>query len=95
METRLSPEAKCNRCGYPIDTATGITGRIPDPGDLSVCIACGMPEMFIMCPTGMITRPCTEEELTQVLTDDVAVKLIAIIAVKSATDPDWPKGPRE
>jgi hypothetical protein len=95
METKLSPDAKCNTCGYQIELATGITGTIPDPGDVSVCIACGTPELFTMCPTGMITRSCTEEELILIMMDESAVKLMYAVHYARENDPDWPKGPKE
>lgn len=94
METELSPESECRTCGYPIDTATGVTGNIPSPGDLSVCIACGTPEIFIMCPTGMITRSCTEDELREVMLNPVISKMIDGVNSLKVKDPDWPKGPK-
>ena len=92
METELSPDAKCNTCGYPIDAATGITGKIPSPGDVSICIACGTPEVFYMCPTGMVTRSCTDDEMEAIIKDEVARKVIAVIGRLRKEDPTWPKG---
>ena len=92
METDLSPEAKCHECGYQIEAATGLSGNTPSPGDVSICIACGTPEVFYMCPTGMITRPCTEEELVEVLQDEVVKNALFAIEMLRSHDPTWPKG---
>jgi hypothetical protein len=92
--TELSTEAKCNTCGYPIEAATGLTGVIPSPGDVSICIACGTPEVFGMCPTGMVTRSCTDDELEEIMRDETVVKTITGISQLREIDPDWPKGPK-
>jgi hypothetical protein len=92
--TELSPDAECNKCGYPIELATGINARIPSPGDVSLCIACGTPEFFIMCPTGMVTRSLTDDELAMVMKDENVEKAVAGINHMRGQEPDWPKGPR-
>jgi hypothetical protein len=45
----------------------------PEPGDISVCIACGEPSMW---DEDMTLRKLTEEELTEISQDPEAVKML-------------------
>jgi hypothetical protein len=38
------PASRCPGCGLPLDCATG--HATPEPGDLSVCLECGLPCRF-------------------------------------------------
>jgi hypothetical protein len=92
VDTDLAEGTKCNSCGYRIDAATGINGRIPDPGDVSICIACGEPEVFVMCPDGLTTASVSWEERERILQDEVAGKASAAIKLARSITKDWPKG---
>jgi hypothetical protein len=93
--TSLSDDARCNYCGYPYDTATGINARIPDPGDVSMCVACGTLEFFIMSPTGMVTRPATLDEVKALANDETIAKSVVTLLGMRALDHNWPKGSKK
>lgn len=66
--TRL-PVDQCPQCGSTLDAAGEITGAAdaPQPGDYTLCLACGHPMMFT---DTMRVRSLTEVEIAA-LPDDV------------------------
>jgi len=40
-ETTRMPVTNCPTCGAANDAASGRTGTVPDPGDVSICAYCG------------------------------------------------------
>lgn len=45
--TTRVPAVECPHCGETLDAATGLEdGATPDPGDMSICCACGTILMF-------------------------------------------------
>ncbi len=47
MRTTRLPTASCPRCGYEMDSASGVNhNRKPKPGDFSLCLRCGQVLRF-------------------------------------------------
>lgn len=45
-DTRV-PERPCPICGTPNDWAGSFEDRSPEPGDLTICLSCGVPSKFV------------------------------------------------
>ena len=95
METIHEP-AECWKCGYVVDAATSIDeDATPTEGDVSVCIACGVPGVFVMTDRGLsLSKPTLESEL-EIYQNETVKKLIFAVRYAKSKDPNWPKGPRE
>jgi hypothetical protein len=61
LETFHVPEATCPGCARKADGAASLAGKgAPSPGDLTVCIGCGI---ILVYATAMTLRRATHEEL--------------------------------
>lgn len=49
MKDNFIPPVKCPYCGYRMDCTSGVfdgEGKIPKPGDASICLNCGKASIF-------------------------------------------------
>ena len=73
------PEARCVRCGKPLDAATAMDGvNAPGPGDVGVCLKCHYPQIY---GDDMQMREPTEEELHELARDTSVVKAMRTLKV--------------
>jgi hypothetical protein len=56
----------CGRCGAVLDAATGINGRVPAEGDVSICADCGLIMVF---GRNRKLRKATRDEMDAILFD--------------------------
>lgn len=71
---------KCRRCGYETTDSTNLDGTagVPSPGDISICLKCGVLSKF---SPSMTLEPLTNEDLyelqqTEAWKDIVNLKLL-------------------
>lgn len=68
-----TPLTPCPRCGHPLEAASPVHNQeAPEPGDLAICIECGLPMVFTPQRT---PRAMTDEEW-RALDDDVRQELL-------------------
>jgi hypothetical protein len=55
--TARVPPSMCPACGYACDAATSLEDRdaVPEPGDWTVCLACG--ELLVFSPLMVLQKP--------------------------------------
>jgi hypothetical protein len=67
----LLPESKCRDCGYEMDYATSIDAgpstHLPQAGDLSLCVSCGLPSIF---DENLRLRALGKDEITELKKND-------------------------
>lgn len=62
---------RCPQCAVKVDGWTSPAGgRAPDDGDLTVCAYCGAVARFTLTPIGLLLRPLTVAERSEVAADD-------------------------
>ena len=67
------PECKCPGCGAACDASTNLLGKQgPEPGDVSICLYCGMLMKFT---DDMMLRQLTGTEMIEVLKDERVAKI--------------------
>jgi hypothetical protein len=88
MTTRI-PEQRCKRCQFKIDASTYAQqgDRIPEAGNVSICVACGYLQIF---NDDLTLRDPTEQEREQLERNPNVIA--AQLARAYAIDPDKLKG---
>jgi hypothetical protein len=84
-ESALTPPSTCRICGYPFDRARGMTAFAPQPGDISICLNCGVLSLFA---DDLTPRPLTNQERAKV--PNKALLAIGFIRQRGRF---WPKEP--
>lgn len=75
---KTNEASKCVRCGFTLDAANGVDAngpRIPNPGDLSVCLYCGTVMAFT---DRLLLRELEREEIEALRPEekeDIAIAL--------------------
>jgi hypothetical protein len=67
VETRV-PKCKCPSCGTELDAATDVLNRAatPNPGDITICLRCGLLMRF---KDDMTLRQLTGKEMIEAMKD--------------------------
>lgn len=63
--TPTNPVAACPHCGHKNDCASSLEGKVPRPGDVSVCFRCVGVGLFTEDLTVRVLTFQEEEELAQ------------------------------
>ncbi len=79
------PESKCTRCGYVMDMATTLEDpeiHLPKPGDISLCMRCGLLSVF---DENLRLQPPSDEKIEKLMRDKEQWELIlrAVAAIKA------------
>jgi hypothetical protein len=87
----------CWSCGYTHDATSALDGdnAIPEPGDVSVCLACGEVAIFAVIMGRLGTREPTRAEREDANHNRGVVTARLIQREARERDPAWPHGPRE
>lgn len=83
----------CPECGYVADTTDHVQGSDQEPspvatpktGDVTLCLACAQPGIFVRSPLGRLhVRQLESTERAELLTDPrITGAMAAIVAAKS------------
>jgi hypothetical protein len=91
----------CPFCGYQMDATTGLGDGEPDDqpkgGDVSLCLACGEPTLFVVVAGRLTLRVLTPSELDKVIHDPLIARTLSAwrhARASAAVHGDrWPKPP--
>lgn len=88
---------ECPSCGYKHDShsAIGDDDASPDPGSISICLACGDVSIYAGEVGALYLREATQEEREEILKDSEIVRAMTILRDLKSIRKSWPKGPKE